>query len=588
MKNKLNSLHFALWLALALALAPGLRAQENQPAPPAPTATDEKVAPPPAVQPPAAPAEEKTAASETEKTDGQLRELGADDKTAEKPATGETKHGHRQKRHSDNERVSFFHDSTLVAGEEADVVVSVFGSSTAAGEVADAVVSVFGSSTSSGAVGDAVVSVVGNTRVTGGTVGGAAVAVFGNTYVNGQVKSGVVAVLGNIELGPEAVVDGEVVCVGGEVIRDAKAVVHGPVQQIVIGGHHFNFAGLQTWFARCFLYARPLAFGEHLLWAWCIALAFLALYALIALIAPGGVNKCVETLEQRPGYSLLSALLTLLLTPIAYLLLVLTLAIAIGFVLIPLFSMGLFFAAIFGKIVILAWLGRRFTRLLGDGPLAQPVFGVLIGGAIVLGLYTIPVVGFIVYKLIGILGLGVVVYTLVLQFKASRPAPRPVPVVAAAVAPATGTTTMEPVPPVSPGLPPVLSAATLPRAGFWIRFVASMLDAVLVGMAFGMIHSMWHGFGGIFPFWYAVYCVVMWVTKGTTIGGIICGLKIVRLDDRPLDWTVGIVRALSAFLSLGVAGLGFIWVAFDDDKQSWHDKIAGTTIVRVPKGTALL
>jgi len=48
------------------------------------------------------------------------------------------------------------------------------------------------------------------------------------------------------------------------------------------------------------------------------------------------------------------------------------------------------------------------------------------------------------------------------------------------------------------------------------------------------------------------------------------------------------VRSLSAFLSLAVAGLGFIWVAFDDEKQSWHDKIAGTTIVKVPKGTSLL
>jgi uncharacterized RDD family membrane protein YckC len=48
------------------------------------------------------------------------------------------------------------------------------------------------------------------------------------------------------------------------------------------------------------------------------------------------------------------------------------------------------------------------------------------------------------------------------------------------------------------------------------------------------------------------------------------------------------VRALGGFLSLIAAGLGFIWVAFDDEKQAWHDKIAGTTIVRVPKGTSLL
>jgi uncharacterized RDD family membrane protein YckC len=317
--------------------------------------------------------------------------------------------------------------------------------------------------------------------------------------------------------------------------------------------------------------------------------------------------KCVETLEQRPGYSLLASLLTLLLTPVAFILLAITLAIAVGFVLIPVFSLGLFFASIFGKIVMLAWLGRRFTKLLGDGPLAHPVFGVLIGGVIVLGLYTIPIVGFVTYKLLGILGLGVVVYTLIIQFKASRP---PKPVTPRAVpSPATGSagvvtgaagaqaaeTAAEPVPPVNPPMsaaPVVISAATLPRAGFWIRVGAAVLDLILIAITMGMLESFFRIFnfhpGGAFPFWIALYCVVMWATKGTTIGGIICGLKLVRLDDRPVDWGVAIVRSLSAFLSLAVAGLGFIWVAFDDDKQSWHDKIAGTTIVKVPKGTALL
>ena len=80
----------------------------------------------------------------------------------------------------------------------------------------------------------------------------------------------------------------------------------------------------------------------------------------------------------------------------------------------------------------------------------------------------------------------------------------------------------------------------------------------------------------------------MWALKGTTIGGVVCGLKIVRLDDREVDWKVALVRCLGSFLSLVVAGLGFIWVAFDDESQSWHDKIAGTTIVRVPKGTPLI
>jgi uncharacterized RDD family membrane protein YckC len=86
----------------------------------------------------------------------------------------------------------------------------------------------------------------------------------------------------------------------------------------------------------------------------------------------------------------------------------------------------------------------------------------------------------------------------------------------------------------------------------------------------------------------AIYGAVMWKIKGTTIGGILCNLQVVRLDGRPVDWGTAIVRALSCFLSLVVFGLGFIWIAFDSEKQGWHDKIAGTIVVRSPKGASLV
>jgi uncharacterized RDD family membrane protein YckC len=571
-----------LLLTLGLALGPALRADEAPPAPPAAPAEPEKQ--PAAVD---AEAQDKAESTDDDKSSVEEHKAATDEKSAaEKEKTGRKSSGkklRRQHHGSGNERVSFGSGSTLAAGEEADAVVSIFGSSTSAGNV-----------------GDAVVSVIGNSRVEGGAVGDAVVSVLGSTYVNGEVHGEVVAVLGNVELGPRAIVHGEVVCIGGHVTRDGAAVVNGNVQNIAVAGRHFDFGGLTTWVTECLLYGRPLAFDRNLLWAWCIAFAFLAFYAVVALVAPSGVNKCVETLEQNPGSTLLASLLTLLLTPVAFILLAVTLFIVVGFVLIPALSLGLFLASLFGKVVILAWLGRRFTRLLGDGAIAHPVVGVLLGGAVVLLLYTVPILGFITYKALGILGLGTVVYTLIMQFKANRAA-RPVPAPqAAATTPvpavppaAAGGETMPAadLPPVISAAPAVVSAATLPRVGFWLRLVASFLDMVLLGIVTGMSSAIFHGWlspGGSLPFWFAVYCVIMWATKGTTIGGIICGLKVVRLDDRPIDWGVAIVRALGGFLSLAVAGLGFVWVAFDDDRQSWHDKIAGTTIVRVPKGTALM
>ena len=167
--------------------------------------------------------------------------------------------------------------------------------------------------------------------------------------------------------------------------------------------------------------------------------------------------------------------------------------------------------------------------------------------------------------------------------------------------------------PPSPEAPPVLappvqqsapaqalfqiSQVGLPRAGFWIRAGALLIDLILVGMVaapFRHVINMSQYSGsvsfdspGMLPL-LALYGALMWKLRGTTVGGIIFGLKVVRLDDRPIDWATAIVRALGCFLSLIAFGLGFIWVAFDQDKQSWHDKIAGTVVVRVPKGVSLI
>jgi uncharacterized RDD family membrane protein YckC len=86
----------------------------------------------------------------------------------------------------------------------------------------------------------------------------------------------------------------------------------------------------------------------------------------------------------------------------------------------------------------------------------------------------------------------------------------------------------------------------------------------------------------------AVYGAIMWKVKGTTMGGIVCDLHVVRLDSQPLDWPTVCVRALGCILSICALGLGFFWIGVDAGKQARHDKLAGTIAVRVPKGTPLV
>jgi uncharacterized RDD family membrane protein YckC/cytoskeletal protein CcmA (bactofilin family) len=624
-----------LWLALALAFLPALRAQETPPAPaPAPETPVVAPAVPPTEQPAVPPAETPAPAPAVEPVtvetpapvpavapaavetpaaaavpavpaaapaEEPMRELApateaADEKPAEEPQAKK-----KRVRSGGHDTPPVFGTQTIPAGKTQRGAVSISGDTIVDGELSGEAVSVLGSTTVNGSVGDAAVSVL------------------GTTTVNGRVKGAAVAILGDVVLGPEAVVEGEVVAVLGAVRRAPGAQVGGGVQQV--GGSFLtfgDFAWIRAYFMECLRWGRPLAFGEHLGWAWGVAGIFLVFYALLALIFPRGVERCAEALEQKPGGTILAALLAVLVTPILFVLLAIT---GIGIVLIPFLAAAGFFATLFGKAAVLAWFGRRVTGLFGPGVLGHAVFAVLIGGVIVTLLYCIPFLGFLLWKLFGVLGLGMVVYVLAGALRRERPAApaftAPPPAGAAAnpfVAPASAAAAAVPVasvpssepPPAGPaftptfGAPPPpaaapafaaampgLAAATLPRAGFWIRTAAASLDFLMIAVALGMMGLLENGPGLLF-LGVATYCAVMWKLKGTTIGGVICGLKVVRLDDRPVDWGVAIVRALSAFLSLFAAGLGFIWVAFDDERQSWHDKIAGTTIVRVPKGTSLL
>lgn len=599
--NSLRSTLLFLWFAFALAIPPALSAQETppppapaQPAVDAPTLPDDKVvapAPAPAsseVTPPVEPADagavepDQSAAESVEAaapTEAEMRELATTNaEQAEKPAKPAKKS--RRNRGADSDAPPFG-SHRVPAGQNRNEAVSIFGNTKVEGSVDAAAVSIFG-----------------NTTVDG-HVRGEAVSVMGTTTINGKVDGQAVAVLGDIVLGPEAVVGGEVVVVLGRIIRADGAEIRGGVQEIGGFGPFVGFEWLRAWVTKCLLWGRPLAFGGHLGWAWMVGGIFLLFYMLLALLFPRGIERCVENLEQRPGGTFLAAVLAALLTPVLIVLLVIT---GVGIVLIPFVLAGLFFGTLFGKAAMLAWFGRRVTRLFGEGFLSHAFVAVFIGGVLVLLLYTIPFLGFLLWKLFAVLGMGMVVYTLALTMKANRPArpavaPAPAGAPMAAVAQVGGATGESDVPPVvaADGSPlgataaPLFSASTLPRGGFWIRTAAAVLDFLLIGICTGFLDSLFDFSGpGFLFFSLATYSAVLWKHKGTTIGGIICGLKVVRLDDRPIDWGVAIVRSLSAFLSLAVAGLGFIWVAFDDEKQSWHDKIAGTTIVKVPKGTSLL
>ena len=473
---------------------------------------------------------------------------------------------------SDRQVVSIGHRAELPAGESAQQVVSVLGSTIVDGDVSNSAVAV---------LGDVHVN---------GTAGENVVAVMGDVYINGKVSGDVVGVLGDVTLGPQAVVGGQIEEILGTLHRSPTASVQGGV--LVLPGIFQSAEGLRSWIGRCFFYGRPLAPSLAVSWAWWLALATLAFYLLIAAVFREGVHRCVGTLQTHPGPSILTAFIAVLLVPVVLIALVITI---VGIAVIPLFWIALLCAGVFGRVVAIAWLGSRCMSVfrVETGHVAQTVLDVLAGGVLVLALYMIPVLGFFIFVLLGVFGFGAVLYTVLLTIvpaagasgargerlhRMSGPGDLPPGTQAGtASSPPGASVAAEPA-------PDALELAALPRAGFWVRMLAILIDLVLVGFALGLLHHV----VGESLLVLATYAAIMWKLKGTTVGGIVCDLKVVRIGGEPLDWGTAIVRALGCFLSLVVAGLGFFWIAVDREHQAWHDKIAGTVVVRVPKGVGFI
>jgi uncharacterized RDD family membrane protein YckC len=69
--------------------------------------------------------------------------------------------------------------------------------------------------------------------------------------------------------------------------------------------------------------------------------------------------------------------------------------------------------------------------------------------------------------------------------------------------------------------------------------------------------------------------------RGATVGKKVFGMKVVKEDGSPIGFWRSLLRHTIGYWVSGlVFGLGFIWIGFDPHKQGWHDKIAGTYVVR--------
>jgi len=128
-------------------------------------------------------------------------------------------------------------------------------------------------------------------------------------------------------------------------------------------------------------------------------------------------------------------------------------------------------------------------------------------------------------------------------------------------------------------------AAAQELADFWSRFAAFLLDSVIVGFSFPFLAGLLFGAGagsGAFVLLLFLYAAYFWMGNGLggTLGKRIVGLAVVDERGETPGLTRGLVRYLVSIVSALAFYLGYFWMIWDAQKQTWHDKAAGTHVVR--------
>jgi uncharacterized RDD family membrane protein YckC len=74
-----------------------------------------------------------------------------------------------------------------------------------------------------------------------------------------------------------------------------------------------------------------------------------------------------------------------------------------------------------------------------------------------------------------------------------------------------------------------------------------------------------------------------WRLRGQTLGMQVWKIKLVSPSLQTLSWQECFARLFFALVSVSMLGLGFIWMLFDPDRLTWHDRASGTRVVLLRK-----
>lgn len=139
-------------------------------------------------------------------------------------------------------------------------------------------------------------------------------------------------------------------------------------------------------------------------------------------------------------------------------------------------------------------------------------------------------------------------------------------------------------------------SAYMEYAGFWIRFLAKIIDNIIVGVFTGILMVVFGSDAGssfdeqlasslrlnlVSVLITAAYSTFFIGKFGGTPGKLICGLRVVSPDGYPISYGRAFGRFAAEIVTSLTLTIGYIIAAFDEEKRALHDRIASTRVIKV-------
>jgi uncharacterized RDD family membrane protein YckC len=126
--------------------------------------------------------------------------------------------------------------------------------------------------------------------------------------------------------------------------------------------------------------------------------------------------------------------------------------------------------------------------------------------------------------------------------------------------------------------------ASGPRAGFWRRFAALLVDGIILGIVGVILRVALKGAGSPLALLVGAGYFTLFVgsARGQTPGMSALGIRVISFDGSgSIGYGRAFVRWIGGYLSAVVIFLGYLWMLWDRENQCWHDKLASDVVVPV-------